>query len=207
MQDGKDVPFLRGPGKGRLWDGKNKALTTLLESVSLASSYSSQLSPVRHADAYGGGGCSLKEEQGRRESQIQALKGALCPRKMTSIGIFAVMQQHEWEAYKQEALLFLRRPSNYTFLPLSNWTLGKYAWRIMGGWLPWPSSLYHSSRLFWLSWVLRTHKKGGMCSLETLEVCIRLSWLLEGEISRLLMAVSQVVTFDSHYDEFWGWNV
>ena len=89
MQDGKDVPFLRGPGKGRLWDGKSKALTTQLESVSLASLYSSLLS---HADAYGGAGCPLKEEQGRRESQTQALKGALCPRKKASIGIFAVIQ-------------------------------------------------------------------------------------------------------------------
>lgn len=113
MQDGKDVPFLGGPGKGRLWDGKSKALTTQLESVSLASLYSSLLSHGRHADAYGGGGCPLKE-QGRRESQTQALKGALCPRKKASIGIFAVIQQHQWEACKQEALLFLGHPPPIT---------------------------------------------------------------------------------------------
>lgn len=163
MQDRKNVPFLRGPGKGRLWGGKNKALTTQLVSVSLASLYSSQLSPVWHADAYVGGRWSLKEEQGRRESQTQALKGALRPRKMASIGIFAVMQQHEWEECKQEALLFLGR-SPPPITPSYHFTIEHLgdtpdeSWEADFPGLALCTIAPDYSRLFW---VLRTHKKGG----------------------------------------------
>jgi hypothetical protein len=119
---------------------------------------------------------------------------------MAPVVSIAVVQQGGWEPSMKNASLFLKQFFSNVLLPLCPWTFGRYLWRLWEAGLIWLGFTQGVSKLFlsrpWFREI--TGGEGGL--IRSLGSAFpRLSSLLAEEISRFLVTVCQVVTFESHY--------